>query len=173
MLFRSWDYVFKRLPLEFAFWKEEIEDGAILIMSRAVKRDSAITGEAPVASVGTMSHIASFAHADSGAGAAAGSSGAGGGSGKGRSRSRFRAPPGTRQYNTGPAGRNVTNRQGRKLCPDFQTDSCTGRVCQIDVERAHQCALCLDTTHGANACTQTSQRTEGSGKSKEIGRAHV
>jgi hypothetical protein len=167
---RPWDYVFRRLPLEFSFWKEEIEDAALLIMSRAVKQDSAVTGEAPIANRNIMSHLATFAHADSGAGAAAGSSGAGGGPGKGRSRSRFRAPPGARQYNVDPAGRNVTNRQGRKLCPEFQTGACVGRVCPVDSERAHQCAVCLDTSHGAHSCTQTSFRAKGSGKSKGRGK---
>ena len=44
---RPWEYVFRQLPVEFAFWKRELEDPALLILARAAV--AAITSEAPVA----------------------------------------------------------------------------------------------------------------------------
>ena len=44
---RPWEYVFRQLPVEFAFWKRELEDPALLILARAPV--AAITSEAPVA----------------------------------------------------------------------------------------------------------------------------
>ena len=42
-----WEYVFRQLPVEFAFWKRELENPALLIVARAPV--AAITSEAPVA----------------------------------------------------------------------------------------------------------------------------
>ena len=44
---RPWEYVFRQLPVEFALWKPELEDPALLIFARAPL--AAITSEAPVA----------------------------------------------------------------------------------------------------------------------------
>ena len=58
---KPWDYVLRRLPLEYAFWKKEIEDPAILLLTKvAAKSTSVVTQEAPVARV-PAEHIADVA----------------------------------------------------------------------------------------------------------------
>ena len=49
----------------------------------------------------------------------------------------------------------IKNRNGTKLCEGFQTGACGGVVnnrCAKDHISAHQCAKCLDNSHGQSIC---------------------
>ena len=67
-------------------------------------------------------------------------------------------------------GRCETNRKGTPLCPGFQKGTCNdtaaGARCARDWSFAHQCALCLSPTHGADICTSTDEPSPPKGKSK-------
>jgi len=161
---QPWDFVFRMLPLQFSFWKTEVEDAALLIMTRATPRDEGLTGEAPIASRASE-HVAAEMTFLRGRGQAA----PGGGAGvtpKRAARSRTRLPPGQRNYDIDNRGYHTNNRQGRALCNGFNQGSCSGHVCPADPERAHQCAICLDNRHGAHNCFQNPDRQKGKGKGK-------
>ena len=67
-------------------------------------------------------------------------------------------------------GRFETNRKGTPLCPGFQNGTCkdtaAGARCARDWSFAHQCALCLSPTHGADICTSTDKPSPPKGMSK-------
>ena len=44
-----WDHVFRSMPDEFAFWKGEVEDPGMLIITGAASGTPQVSGEAPVA----------------------------------------------------------------------------------------------------------------------------
>ena len=161
---RPWDYVFRRMTLEFDFWKSMVEDSALLIMSRSMSLGASLTGEAPTASqqtdhvAGPVFHEFHPQNSSQSSGSAAPKRQAA------RSRS-VRLPPNLRNYNTDSAGRHTANRQGRALCSDFQSGKCTGHTCSVDSSLAHQCAICLDNKHGANRCAQNPGH-KGKGKGK-------
>ena len=150
------------------FWKVEVEDAALLIMSKAVSPSTGLTGEAPVAR-SEAHHVAdSSSGAPPGRGANARAAGPSRGRGGG-ARSRSRLPPGERSYNVDNRGWNITNRSNKKLCSAFQSGSCVGSTCTIDINNAHQCAICLDNRHGADKCpsgTQKGKGKKGKGKGK-------
>jgi hypothetical protein len=158
-----WDFVLRKLPLEYGWWKLHVEDSALLIMSRAISSDSSLTGEAPVASKPTE-HIAEpvFHEYIKPATSIATPK---------RLRSRsdrrsVRLPPGLRNYDVDTQGRHSANRQGRKLCAEFQVGNCLGHTCPSDPSQAHQCAVCLDNRHGASRCHQNPSKGKGKGKGK-------
>ena len=133
-----WEYVFRQLPVEFAFWKRELEDPALLILARAPV--AAITSEAPVAKTRDQ-HITQVA-----------------GDvwlyGLGRQdlpskRQRVEIPSLARVYEYDDQGHNKCNRRGVQLCAAFQTGSCSSPCPQ---QLAHQCKICLYPTHGAKDC---------------------
>jgi hypothetical protein len=153
-----WDYIFRKLPTCFAFWKVEVEDAAILIMTKVSKNESHITGEAPISD--SLSLEASTPGA---------MSSRGGGGGRG-GRSRTRVPAKSRAYNIDSTGHHTTNRQGHQICSGFQDGSCSQNPCPHG--RRHQCAVCLDNRHGANQCTKRPGKGKGSSKGKSKGKSH-
>jgi hypothetical protein len=146
---------------EFAFWKRELEDPAMLILTRTLKGQSeAVSGEVPVAA-SASGHIANVTSLH-GLGAKHGSAKQDQASPK----KRARLPPGQRAYNVDERGHNLTNRRGTKLCNKSQSGECSGTSCPINPEWAHQCARCLEVGHGAKDCTREAQG-KGKGKGKK------
>ena len=45
-----WDFVFRKLPKKFAFWKRELEDPARMLLTKITKNQGVVTQEAPVVS---------------------------------------------------------------------------------------------------------------------------
>jgi hypothetical protein len=153
---RPWEYVFRKLTQEFSFWKKELEDPAMLILTHAVRHsDSAVTGESPIASR-AQEHIADVASMH-GMGKNTQSSS--------QSPKKKMARPAERQFNFDESGANTTNRRGLQLCPGFQTGACTGRTCPSDAG-AHQCSVCLQPTHGAKDHSSSSGKGGKGGKGK-------
>ena len=135
---RPWEYVFRQLPVEFAFWKRELEDPALLILARAPV--AAITSEAPVAKTRDQ-HITQVAGDVQLTGLER--------QGLPSKRQRVGIPSPARVYKYDDQGHYKCNRRGVQLCVAFQTGSCSSPCPQ---QLAHQCKICLHPTHGAKDC---------------------
>ena len=167
-----WEYVFRKLPKDFSFWKKEFESAAILITANIYRPDASVTGEVPVAANSTM-HISdphlnvSGRGGGGGAGANAAASVGGDPSPKKRQkRPRSRLPPGSRVYETDDQGRSTRNRQGKEICFGFQDGSCTTLPCPRNPQFVHQCQICLSNSHGAHQCDRNNKKGKGKGKGK-------
>ena len=110
---KPWDYVFRQLSSEFSFWKGEVEDPAMLILTRAVRgQSSVVSGEAPTAPTASA-HIADVASLQ-------GAAQTGQARGQPSPKKKLRLPPDQRTHTYDEAGNNTTNRRGVRLCPEFQ-----------------------------------------------------
>ena len=47
---RPWEEVYARIPLQFSFWKRELEEPAFMILSRVGNYADVVEGDAPVGS---------------------------------------------------------------------------------------------------------------------------
>ena len=164
-----WEYVFRKLPKDFSFWKKEFESAAILITANINRPEASVTGEVPVAS-GSSNHITDPHSNSSGRGRGGNANGGaapgnGGDPGKKRKRVRSRVPPGERVYETDDLGRNTRNRQGKEICFGFQDGSCNTLPCPRNPKFVHQCQICLSNAHGANQCSKNG-KGKGKGKGK-------
>jgi hypothetical protein len=130
---RPWEYVFRKMPCAYQFWHWEFERGASRL-GNAI--GLGVSGEAPVGR-SPESHVSNPS-----VGAPAAPQSGPKPARKERSRSARMPPPAK------SSGNHTTNRQGRKLCFAFQSESCTTQNCSF----AHQCAVCLDNRHGAEQC---------------------
>ena len=153
---RPWEFVFRQLPLEFSFWKKELEDPALLVLARAP--GSAVTSEAPIARHRGQ-HITQVAGDAPLANLSADPRPA--------KLPKLATPP-QRTHNVDAAGMFLTNRRGATLCAAFQTNSCTSPSCHS----VHQCSICPQPTHGASDCpnkdrqqkNREGQQDKGKGK---------
>jgi len=152
-----WKYVWKQLPLDFAFWRHELEDPCVLLIAKVVSPaatvdGSAITGESPAPS-GQPSLVGDQRAA------------------KRQKRGGGNPPPAQRLYNTGADGKWSTNRSGKPLCPDYQMGTCHGNYCSKNSAHVHQCAICLAPDHGSSGhAAAMSAKGEGKGKGKGKGK---
>ena len=135
---RPWEYVFRQLPVEFAFWKRELEDPALLILARAPV--AAITSEAPVAKTRDQ-HITQVAGDVQLTGLER--------QGLPSKRQRVGIPSPARVYEYDDQGHYKCNRRGVQLCVAFQTGSCSSPCHQ---QLAQKYKMCLYPTHGAKDC---------------------
>ena len=135
---RPWEYVLRQLPVEFAFWKRELEDPALLILARAPV--AAITSEAPVAKTRDQ-HITQVAGDVQLTGLER--------QGLPSKRQRVGIPSPARVYKYDDQGHYKCNRRGVQLCVVFQTGACSSPCPQ---QLALQCKICLYPTHGAKDC---------------------
>jgi hypothetical protein len=138
---RPWDYVFRKLPLEFSFWKRELEDPAMLIITKAIRAGAPVSGEVPVAKQ-PHDHVADVASLVSP-----------GGSG-GRA-------------NSGNQG-NKRTRAGEKkakqtaACIHFNRGGCNNSSCPYD----HTCSVCGAHDHGASHHGGASNQSPGKSRGK-------
>ena len=138
---RPWEYVFRQLPVEFSFWKRELEDPALLILARALV--AAITSEAPVAKTRDP-HSTQVAGDVQLTGLER--------QGLPSKRQRVGIPSPARVYKYDDQGHYKCNRRGVQLCVAFQTGSCSSPCPQ---QLAHQCKICLYPTRGAKDCPKS------------------
>ena len=140
------------------FWKEELEDKCMLVITKTRNLSSQISGDAPIADGGGAtgaeitrkkrqhdSHITETFDP----------------------RKRGGTPGDFRQHNVNSDGLLATNRRGISLCDGFQKGECNdtdhNERCLKNSNMVHQCAKCLSKTHGAHACpVQDVARAPGS-----------
>ena len=112
------------------FWRQEMEEPALIVLAKAGNLKSMLGGDAPVAA----------------------------GSSNGPA---VNVPPVPRAHPDGGSRQQMqqatVNRKGTPLCEGFQTGRCNksnanNHRCSVEPSKVHQCAVCLDTSHGAHAC---------------------
>ena len=164
---RPWDRCYEMATESFysmCYWQENFDRPAMMILSGSRSTGDFLDGDAAIAS-SSSGHISTSYATPSDVGLAAEVG-----------RPQREPPGGKRPTAPAPAGAPVpkkqravpkpepqhnvqngsftTNRMGKQLCKNYQTDSCThGRTCKY----AHQCAKCLG-NHGSQApspCTAT------------------
>ena len=160
-----WNWSFRALCEDGGFWKRELEEPAILVLSRVADMTSVLGGDAPV---GRVSPAASSGQTQA----------------QPPPHQHTREPPSRRQapagrervHQVGSNGLLACNRSGNKLCEDFQHGRCApslrGGSCPKDAALRHQCAKCLSPDHGSDECKKPvagapSRPAKGSGKGKK------
>ena len=146
---QPWDWSLRQVTLDGAFWKKEMEEPAILILSGSGRLMEMVDGDAPIASAATPAAAAPARVAHPPARLAAKSK---------DSRAR--------QHHV-QNGAYTANRSGAELCHGYQNGSCMGAVkgnhCARNSQYVHQCAKCLSNDHGADKCAKSSAPSSSSG----------
>ena len=140
---RPWNFTWASVVDDSHWWRRELEEPALLYLTRSRELGQLVTGEAPTASSGT-SRAPPAKHAAQ----PRESSGSGQPAARGRTRS-------ARVHNV-ESGLYLTNRRGSQLCAAFQQGTCgtslVGEICPTDRSKVHQCSRCLATSHGLSSC---------------------
>ena len=128
---RPWDWVWGEVLTDAHFWRIELEEPALLILSRSIGRFPSSDNVAQIPS----------------------------GKRWFREDSNLRPPPELPKTHDVNGNSFVANRRGRRLCDAFNTGACVfnpqNAACPNDGTFVHQCSRCLDTSHGAHACPRT------------------
>ena len=132
---KPWEWALRALIEDNRFWKEELEDPCLLVISRSTPLSSVVEGDAPTTSTTRAPEQQQQPKKKPG----------------------LKLKKEQRLHNVSE-GQYVTNRRGVELCRDFNKGTCCetnkyGR-CAKDANRVHQCSLCLSTEHGAHSCTK-------------------
>ena len=172
---RPWNTSFRKLILDQRFWRKEVEDPAMMLLGRIKSVPGLLSGDALTqqvyttttttptgrevsATMGAPSLVADKrpAHEPAEEGA------------------RKKRPRGdTRQHTTNNDGSMSTNRNGKRLCGDFQRGKCAsarkGDIwCPKAKDTVHQCSKCLSPHHGSKDCQNASapapKNVKGGGK---------
>ena len=127
---RPWDWVWGEVLIDAHFWRIELEEPALIILSRRMVRSPSSDNVAQIRP------------------------------GKGWFREDFNWRPFKMAKTHDVSGNSfVSNRRGRKLCDAFNTGACVSNPqnsdCPNDGTLVHQCSRCLDATHGAHVCPRT------------------
>ena len=138
---------------ETNWWRQELEEPALLALTKAQALGQLISGDAAVANM----HPSRPSHHTMGAAS-------------GAARSQAGAPPAKKQKlggrsiqqnNQDANGRFTTNRQGVPICPGWQDGTCThGNKCNLG---SHQCNICLNNGHGAKGHGKSGHGSGGGG----------
>ncbi len=159
---RPWEEVYARIPLQFPFWKRELEEPAFMILSRVGNYSEVVEGDAPVGN--SLTERATPA-------SALGAPLLGDDRPPKRPRQQQQqqqqqqqdaAASRFRHHNLNAAGKFTTNRTGVPLCDAFQKGECVGTErgkCARTGRHAHQCNQCLAGDHGSET-GQGCQRTQ-------------
>ena len=127
---RPWDWVWGEVILDAHFWRIELEEPALIILSRRMGRPP------------TSDNVAQIRPGKS----------------LFREDLNWRPVKFTRTHDVS-CNLFVSNRKGRKLCAAFNTGACVSDShstdCPNDGNFVHQCSRCLDTSHGAHLCPRT------------------
>ena len=175
-----WKWVWSEALVDLRFWKMELEDPALLIMTRTRATGNFIDGDATVAGAAGARHDGGDLHH--------------GGSSAPPPRRQLgdRDPPINKRKERKPDnqaaisdGKYTATRQGIQLCRAFNEGTCHGTNsqgrCKQNPSRAHQCWFCLNSAHAGCNCNLTSapssvpaskyqKRQERKGKGKGKGK---
>jgi hypothetical protein len=155
---RPWDWCMKKGLDDFHFWKDTLEDPALLIRTRTSTLSALAGNDTPI----DGKHIEEANSQVSNFGPPVK---------KQKLQHEVRTPKNAHNVEN---GQYVTNRKGKKLCQAFQSGSCThtkpgGIACSAGLG-LHQCAKCLSPAHGANACSEAPKDYPNKGKGKGKGK---
>ena len=154
---RPWDWVWGEVLTDAQLWRIELEENALLILSRYIGRSLSSDNVAQVPS----------------------------GKRWFREDSNLRPPPKMPKTHDVNGNSFVANRRGRRLCDPFKHGCLHVQTRRPnDGTLVHQCSRCLDTSHRAHACPRTDfpasrpiveglrgkSKGFGKGKSKQKGR---
>jgi len=147
---RPWDWVWGEACDDTSFWRSELEEPALLALTR---NRTGLASANTVAPQGGNKRVTIDDDA---------------------------APPAKLPRAHMVEGNHFTaNRRGRRLCDAFQKGECPPApdgTCSRDPSRVHQCSRCLSNGHGASTCTRTDfpasrpAQTTGKGGGKAKGR---
>jgi hypothetical protein len=137
---RPWDYVFRRLPLEFSFWKRELEDSAMLIITKAIRAGAPVSGEVPIAKQ-PHDHVAEVASLVS----------PGGSGGRG---------------NSGNQGNKRTRSGEKKAKPTAACIYFNRGGCNFSCPYDHTCSVCGAHDHGARHHCSAPNQSPGKSRGK-------
>jgi hypothetical protein len=144
---RPWEWSLRELVADNKFWRAEFEEPALLVLSRAGRLNNVVDGDAPVQQSAKAAALeVPKPHVQ-----------------KVKSGGR---PGGQVKASAGDADK------VRKVyvCGPFQSGKCdkngANNMCGYNPEKAHKCARCGSTEHGADFCHLPDPRT-GKGKGKK------
>ena len=128
---RPWDWVWGEVLTDAHFWRVELEEPALIILSRSIGKSPSSDNVAQVIS----------------------------GKRWFRGDLHLRPPPKMPKTHDVDGNSFVSNRRGRKLCDAFNAGACVlnlqDATCPNDGTLVHQCSRCLETSHGAHVCPRT------------------
>ena len=181
---QPWDYVFLAAARDSEFWKDELEDPALQVVTKTRALGIALDSDAPIAAL-NQAHLS--LHTPGGSGSAGSWEQSQGGRSPGgqqvggrgtRPHPPFddpRPPPkkSKNAHNVTGSGDDVvyaTNRAGRALCPRWQKEGRCPTTSQGGCDLgAHQCAKCLQRDHGSSECTKVPAVSKSIQKSRGRG----
>jgi hypothetical protein len=145
-MMRPWDWVWGEAARDLEYWRVELEEPALLMLTRSRPSPASSSGaaSAPVKRLALEDNGPSLKNA------------------------RVRADMHNVEGNAFK-----TNRRGKRLCEDFNRGACSpgGKddMCLKHPGLSHQCSRCLSSAHGLNVCNRTdypalkAQKTSGKG----------
>jgi len=166
------EFLWKAATGDITWWREELEEGALLVLTRSSSIGRLVDGDAaivhgpaanparvmppPPARVPPPTALFDGPPAKS---------------------KRRRAPAPPPVWNLDGAGW-TTNRRGYPMCPGFQAGTCTvnkpgTQFCSLNPSNVHQCRKCLGHSHGSEACQSpipSAPPNQGKGKGKGKGK---
>ena len=152
---RPWDWVWGEVLSDSDFWRVELEEPALLILTRGSKTGLAsenVAGPQAGKRYAMETHTAAPPP----------------------KRAEHRAIPDDMRNADGSFSH---NRKGKALCVDFNQGQCSYNassvICPKNSEQVHQCSKCLSQQHGAHACSGPSDGGGGKGKGKGWGKNKV
>ena len=139
---RPWDWVWGEVLSDADFWRAELEEPALLAITRGARSAPSSENIAPAQPGKRIADVSGVVPQKR-----------------------------QRQDQPGDGQPHVRNRKGKLLCADFNAGRCTsggpGSVnCPVHSGQVHQCSICLSPSHGASGHTAA----EAGGKDKGKGR---
>ena len=148
---RPWEWVWAQAVLDAAFWRQELEEPCLLVLTRTASLGAMVDGDAAVA--GSLPPPPA------------------------QPRERTQREHTERRVRGGSARAAKVhkvsgdvyeaNRNGTTFCPEFLAGGCTDKIgrCPKDPSLAHQCNKCLG-HHRPSTCDRRPSATKGKGKGK-------
>ena len=145
-----WDYAWSMACEDFHWWRQELEEPCILILTRSQSVSAMVDGDVDIAEEPAAKRRKTPAHQvqQSGWETSRGSATLPLKSGHQKME---------RMHNVSN-GAYTTNRRGLQLCSSFNAGQCDGGNrgrCPKDESKAHQCSKCLSAEHNATQCSKT------------------
>ena len=144
---KPWKWVWSVAHTDMQFWKDQLEDPAMLVLTRTKSQGAVLDGDAQVAGAapppkrpktGDLHHNYPPPQLSV-------EGGKGGKGGKGNTKTHI------------ANGVHTRNRSDKELCQGFDEGTCTQtqgeNLCSHTTSRVHQCHFCLQASHGGHACS--------------------
>ena len=153
---RPWNHTFRALVQDVKFWRIEVEEHAIMLLSKLRNLPNLLDGDALVKQVTTTTSTGSV----------------------GPEINATLEGPHLKTRKDKRKGENnnhnnLKNKKGKEICYAFNNGSCpydpNSQVCPKNDWRVHQCSNCLSPQHGVHECPEP-QKKGGKGKGRGKGR---